>query len=129
MLHFLDQLFTEYGRLALENSNGVPFQKLQFLVRDWSYPYEAPYGPDGGKLILDRRLQISKNQHPELQTLRKHISSCFSDIGCFLLPHPGLKVSTNPNFDGRLSGNFFQLFIFKILSNFQIVNFLSFCRL
>ena len=40
--------FTEYGRLALEDSGQIPFQKLQFLVRDWQYPYEEPYGQEGG---------------------------------------------------------------------------------
>jgi atlastin len=48
-------------------------------------------------------LQISDKQHPELQSLRKHIKSCFSDISCYLMPHPGLNVATNPNFDGKLS--------------------------
>ena len=103
-IDYWGQLFTEYGRLALEDSGDTPFQKLEFLVRDWSFPYEAAYGPEGGKGILERRLQLSDNQHPELQALRKHIRSCFSDISCFLMPHPGLKVATNPNFDGRLTG-------------------------
>jgi atlastin len=42
------QLFIEYGRLALEDEGRIPFQKLQFLVRDWSFPYEAGYGAGGG---------------------------------------------------------------------------------
>ncbi|XP_063627799.1 atlastin-like isoform X1 [Cydia splendana] len=96
------QLFTEYGRLALEDSGRTPFQRLQFLVRDWSFPYEAAYGAEGGNTILQRRLKLSDKQHPELQSLRKHITSCFSEIACFLLPHPGLRVATNPQFDGRL---------------------------
>ncbi|NWU93183.1 ATLA2 protein, partial [Upupa epops] len=97
------QLFTEYGRLAMEEIYQKPFQTLMFLIRDWSYPYEHAYGLEGGKKFLEKRLQVKQNQHEELQNVRKHIRSCFSNLGCFLLPHPGLKVATNPNFDGRLN--------------------------
>ncbi|XP_046885106.1 atlastin-2 isoform X2 [Hypomesus transpacificus] len=96
------QLFTEYGRLAMEEIYLKPFQSLMFLIRDWCYPYEHNYGLQGGNHFLERRLQVKQNQHEELQNVRKHIHSCFSNIGCFLLPHPGLRVATNPNFDGRL---------------------------
>ncbi|XP_035687248.1 atlastin-2-like isoform X1 [Branchiostoma floridae] len=96
------QLFTEYGRLALEDTNSTPFQVLEFLVRDWSYPYEAEYGSEGGRNILERRLEIADKQHEELQNVRRHIKKCFEKTGCFLMPHPGMKVATNPVFDGRL---------------------------
>uniref|UniRef100_A0A8B9LG45 Atlastin GTPase 2 n=1 Tax=Astyanax mexicanus TaxID=7994 RepID=A0A8B9LG45_ASTMX len=96
------QLFTEYGRLAMEQIYEKPFQRLLFLIRDWCYPYEHDYGLAGGNRFLERRLQVKQNQHEELQNVRKHIHACFSNIGCFLLPHPGLKVATNPYFDGRL---------------------------
>ncbi|KAA0701467.1 Atlastin-2 [Triplophysa tibetana] len=96
------QLFTEYGRLAMEEIYLKPFQSLMFLLRDWSYPYEHTYGLSGGNQFLEKRLQVKPNQHEELQNVRKHIHSCFSNISCFLLPHPGLRVATNPNFDGRL---------------------------
>ncbi|TNN74243.1 Atlastin-2 [Liparis tanakae] len=96
------QLFTEYGRLAMEEIYLKPFQSLMFLIRDWCYPYEHDYGLEGGSTFLNKRLQVKQNQHEELQNVRKHIHSCFSSIGCFLLPHPGLKVATNPYFDGRL---------------------------
>jgi len=96
------ELFTEYGRLALEDSGETPFQKLQFLVRDWSYPYEAQWGAQGGKDLVARRLEVSERQHPELQNLRRHIKNCFSSIEGFLMPHPGLRVSTDPAFDGRM---------------------------
>uniref|UniRef100_A0AAY5JX34 Atlastin-1 n=1 Tax=Esox lucius TaxID=8010 RepID=A0AAY5JX34_ESOLU len=100
--HLSPSLFTEYGRLAMEETFLKPFQSMIFLVRDWSFPYEFGYGQEGGMKFLEKRLKISENQHEELQNVRKHIHSCFTNISCFLLPHPGLKVATNPNFDGRL---------------------------
>ncbi|KHJ75371.1 hypothetical protein OESDEN_25013 [Oesophagostomum dentatum] len=82
------------------------FQSLQFLVRDWSFPYEAEFGYEGGQKIMEERLQVSAKQHPELQQLRQHIRSCFEKISCFLMPYPGIKVATNPSFNGSLIGGF-----------------------
>ncbi len=110
------ELFTEYGRLALEESGEKPFQKLQFLVRDWRYPFETAYGASGGDKIVAERLQVSDKQHPELQKLRKHIHSCFSHIDGFLLPFPGEQVASDPQFDGKLK-DISSLFL-KHLSDF-----------
>ncbi|XP_041846488.1 atlastin-3 [Melanotaenia boesemani] len=96
------QLFTEYGRLAMDEIFQKPFQSLMFLIRDWSFPYEYSYGFKGGSAFLDKRLQVKETQHEELQTVREHIHSCFTKISCFLLPHPGLKVATSPSFQGQL---------------------------
>lgn len=49
-------------------------------------------------------LQVREQQHEEIQSVRNHIHSCFSDVTCFLLPHPGLQVATSPDFDGKLKG-------------------------
>jgi hypothetical protein len=32
------------------------------------------------------------------------IDVCFDQINCFLMPHPGDAVSSDPNFNGKLSG-------------------------
>lgn len=100
-LQVLD-LFVEYGKLALEEADVKPFQTLMFLIRDWSYPYEFEYGLDGGGKLLQRKLEVKPTQPAQLQRVRKNLKSCFSDIKCCLMPHPGQKVATNPNFDGRI---------------------------
>ncbi|KPJ20867.1 Atlastin, partial [Papilio machaon] len=99
-----EKLFTDYGRVALEKTEGKPFQHLQFLVRDWSVPYEYPYGLEGGMKLLEKRLEVHENQHEELKTLRREIRSFFSQLSCFLMPHPGMKVATSKEFNGKLTG-------------------------
>jgi len=94
------QLFTEYGRLALKHSGAAPFQKLQFLVRDWHYPFDAPFGQEGGRVVLDRLLASDDQQPPEVRALREHIASCFTDLACWLLPYPGPRVAEDPAFTG-----------------------------
>uniref|UniRef100_A0A7E4ZT60 GB1/RHD3-type G domain-containing protein n=1 Tax=Panagrellus redivivus TaxID=6233 RepID=A0A7E4ZT60_PANRE len=97
------QLFTEYGKLALEQNAGKPFQNLLFMVRDWSYPYDAEYGFQGGQRILEKSLATNPTQHKELRQLREQIKTSFESIQCFLMPHPGLKVARDQYFRGELN--------------------------
>lgn len=94
------QLFSDYGDLATENGNR-PFQQLLFLVRDWQFPFEYDYGRKGGEDLLQERL--GTNDKPtDLKSVRDHISRCFENIGCFLMPHPGMQIVTNSQFDGKI---------------------------
>ncbi|XP_031639434.1 atlastin-like [Contarinia nasturtii] len=95
------QLFTEYGRLVLEQTNKKPFQYLVFLVRDWQYAYEIDYGMYGHE-VIDDILAKDDEQTAEMRELRKQINSSFDEIGAFLMPHPGFAVTQQPNFTGNL---------------------------
>jgi len=52
-------MFTEYGRLALDETGETPFQKLQFLVRDWIDPDNYPFGSDGGEQLIKKLLRVN----------------------------------------------------------------------
>lgn len=98
-LHVLE-VFSEYGRLALELGPAKPFQKLVFLIRDWSFPYDHAYGFAGGAELLKKMLRIEDNMPEQLQHIRQRIFECFNELGCFLMPHPGSNVATNQHFLG-----------------------------
>lgn len=95
------ELFTEYGRLALQHSDEKPFQKLLFIVRDWPYAFETPYGWDGHK-VIDDFLAENEDQTPEMRALRTRIKISFEQIQAFLMPHPGFTVANTRNFTGDL---------------------------
>lgn len=95
------ELFTEYGRLTLQQTNEKPFQYLLFIVRDWPYAYETAYGWHGQEVIED--IFVTNDDHtPEMQRLRHRLESSFKEIGAFLLPHPGFTVARGRNFTGAL---------------------------
>ncbi|XP_063824527.1 atlastin-like isoform X2 [Ostrinia nubilalis] len=96
------QLFTEYARLVLNDDGGPPFQQLKFLVRDWMFTSDQEFGAQGGRRLLDKVLQIKPDQPAQLQEIRQHLRSCFQDIDCFLMAHPGFNVS-DKNFKGTLA--------------------------
>lgn len=75
---------------------------MTFLIRDWSFPYEYPYGFEGGQGLLSKRFEVNDRQHHELRELRVNLKKCFTTLNCFLMPHPGLRVCTMPQFDGKL---------------------------
>jgi atlastin len=75
---------------------------LTFLIRDWSFPYEHTYGFEGGQNLLNKRFEVNDKQHPELRDLRINLKKCFNTLNCFLMPHPGMRVCTNREFDGKL---------------------------
>uniref|UniRef100_L7LY69 Putative atlastin-2 n=1 Tax=Rhipicephalus pulchellus TaxID=72859 RepID=L7LY69_RHIPC len=97
------QFFAEYGRLAQKDNKTRAFQKLLFLVRDWMWAHEFEFGSCGGRSLITSRLNTTDGQAPELKTLRQNISSCFSELDCFLMPYPGKKVASDKSFDGRLA--------------------------
>lgn len=95
------ELFTGYGKLALDDTGNIPFQQLLFLVRDWAYSYRYEYGPVGGNRMITEYLQTFDNQNEEIKSVRKHLKECFSKIESFLMPHPGLNINKE-HFDGKL---------------------------
>jgi len=108
-------LFSEFGRraqlLTQQNSNSItnnkPFQRMVFLIRDWQYQTEHPYGSQGGQRYIDSYLDVTNKgiEQGELNERRKHVRECISQVQCYLMPHPGKKVANGEgNYDGRLSG-------------------------
>lgn len=53
------QFFTEYGKLLKTEDGDKAFQELMFLIRDWQYDYEAPFGRSGGQQVLENNLKVS----------------------------------------------------------------------
>ncbi|XP_031636890.1 atlastin-like [Contarinia nasturtii] len=98
-LQHLD-LFTEYGRLALEQTDEKPFQKLLFTVRDWSNPQKFSFGDS--KMYADKVFAENSEQTPEMKELRRRIRMSYQQVDTFLLPHPGFVVAVDQNFNGEL---------------------------
>lgn len=77
-----------------------PLEKLLFLVRDWQWPNEKPFGSEGGQQLVERCLRRPvENQRGELVATRTTIKSCFKEINGFLMPHPGNAMAY-----GKFSG-------------------------
>lgn len=94
------EMFTEYGRLALEQSNEKPFQKLLFIIRDWPNANEIPFG--NATTYVDESLDENDYQVAEMHQLRKRIKSSFDQINAFLLPYPGPDVANGSYVGGDL---------------------------
>lgn len=61
--------------------------------------------------------QVNEKQHHELKELRLNLKKCFTTLNCYLMPHPGLRVCTSPEFDGKLKDieRDFKLYVKKFV--------------
>jgi atlastin len=100
-------LFSEYARIALDadrahksDEKNKPFQKIEFLVRDWQHFEEEE---DYAKMETEMKAYLDKviadRDAKDLQETREQIVSCFEDISCYGLCHPGMQV-VKKKFDG-----------------------------
>ena len=138
-------LFSEYGRVGLKDdkdnnetssssssssSSSKPFQRLQFLVRDWQN-FDWEFSVEDDEKLKDTRykmIQKSTNEYlkdiistrgaSDLQATRDQISRCFEKVDCFLLPHPGLEI-VRKTYDGSIAtiDKFFRGMLDKYVRN------------
>lgn len=95
-------MFTDYAERVHNMTNVKMGQHLQFLVRDWMYPHEFPYGSIGGKLNLKKKLS-TVNRKPEFVRVREALKNSYEDISCYLMPFPGSKIVSDPESKGKIS--------------------------
>lgn len=74
--------------------NPIPYrtQRLIFLIRDWSKPYQFDYGMDGGTRYLHH---VMNKQGAMSKPVMERLSNSFETIDCCLLPYPGQAVATS----------------------------------
>jgi atlastin len=93
------------------SSTGVakkPFQRLQFLVRDWQN-FDAEFHEGDANFEEFQRNEMDKylndvfkaRKASDLQSTREQILKCFEKLDCFMLPYPGTDV-TKKNYDGAI---------------------------
>ena len=74
-------------------------KKVCFLVRDWQNQIEYNYGFNGGKSYLGSNVTKYSNLDDEkFASSINTIRNTFTDVDCFLMPHPGIKVHTSHSF-------------------------------
>ena len=125
-------LFSEYGRMAFEaeekaaamgiseeegqetvlsskTSGAVPtkqpFQKIEFLVRDWqNFDTEDETDIKSMEAEMSAYLEdvIAEREASDLKETREQINSCFEEVSCFMMTHPGFAVTKN-KYEGDVS--------------------------
>jgi len=125
-------------------TNHKPFQRLQFLVRDWqNFDVDWEPGPGFGleeKRTIFKKLRDNMDDYlnevlksrtiSDLDSTRDQIHRCFDKIDLFLLPHPGNAVTKktyngdidliDPFFKGLL--NFYTRWVFDKEVQPKIIN-------
>jgi len=76
----------------------APFQKIQFLIRDWQhFDTEDETDIDGMEAEMQSYLDhvLAERAASDLKETREQITSCFEELSCFMMTHPGFAVIKN----------------------------------
>lgn len=92
------QGFTQISKWALNQSNEIPFQKLLFIVRDFPFSVQFPYGFDDKQRLISK---VFKENYKERKQLIDAIKSSFNSIDAFPMPRPG-DIVQDMKFTGRI---------------------------
>ncbi|CCI48783.1 unnamed protein product [Albugo candida] len=86
----------------IKKKGSRPFQKLDFLVRDWQdFSRKQSLAEKRKDMVQYTNEILSIRTQKDLANTREQIFSCFETVTCFLLPHPGHEV-TEPEYDGNV---------------------------
>jgi atlastin len=128
-------LFSEYGRMAFEaeekaaamgvgksdedegtaggekdgatkkTAHKEPFQKIEFLVRDWQN-FDTEDESDIASMEAEMAAYLdhvlAERAASDLKETRVQINSCFEEVSCFMMTHPGFAVVKN-KYEGDVS--------------------------
>jgi len=82
-----------------------PFQKIEFLIRDWqNFDTEDETDIASMEAEMAGYLEhvVREREASDLKDTREQINSCFEEISCFMLTHPGFAVIKN-KYEGDVS--------------------------
>lgn len=99
----------EKERVTSESSEKVskkqPFQKIEFLVRDWQN-FDTEDEEDIAAMEAEMAAYLedvtATRAASDLKDTRDQINSCFEEISCYMMTHPGFAVIKN-KYEGDVS--------------------------
>lgn len=102
-------LFSEYARMAMSthekdgSPSHKPFQKIEFLVRDWqNFEQEEDFDEMEKEMSFYLDTVIADREAKDLQDTREQILGCFEEVSCYAMTHPGMAV-TKKKYTGDVS--------------------------
>ena len=82
-----------------------PFQRMEFLIRDWqNFDTEDETDIASMEAEMSAYLEhvLAERAATDLKETREQINSCFEEVSCFMMTHPGFAVIKN-KYEGDVS--------------------------
>ena len=81
-----------------------PFQRMEFLVRDWQHFEDEDESLEKMEADMEKYLKevLQERDAADLKDTRQQILSCFAEVSCYGLCHPGFAV-TKRKFTGDVA--------------------------